>query len=77
MNKLDQLKKMTVIVSDTGEFEEIKKYHPSDATTNPSLILAATATGFALQSATAGPRRSHITRCTSRPTTPVVVAVSI
>lgn len=41
MNKLDQLKKMTVIVADTGEFEEIKKYHPTDATTNPSLILAA------------------------------------
>jgi len=41
MNKLDQLKKMTVIVSDTGEFEEIKKYQPTDATTNPSLILAA------------------------------------
>ena len=32
---------MTVIVSDTGEFEEIKNYHPTDATTNPSLILAA------------------------------------
>lgn len=43
MNKLDQLKKMTTIVSDTGEFEEIKKYHPTDATTNPSLILAASA----------------------------------
>ncbi len=41
MNKLDQLKKFTVVVSDTGEFEEIKKYHPTDATTNPSLILAA------------------------------------
>jgi transaldolase len=41
MNKLDQLKKFTVIVSDTGEFEEIKNYHPTDATTNPSLILAA------------------------------------
>ena len=41
MNKLDQLKKMTVIVADTGEFEEIKKYHPTDATTNPSLIFAA------------------------------------
>jgi transaldolase len=41
MNKLDQLKKMTIIVSDTGEFEEIKNYHPTDATTNPSLILAA------------------------------------
>jgi transaldolase len=41
MNKLEQLKKMTVVVSDTGEFEEIKKYHPTDATTNPSLIFAA------------------------------------
>ncbi len=41
MNQLEQLKKLTVIVADTGEFEEIKKYHPTDATTNPSLILAA------------------------------------
>ena len=42
MNQLDQLKKMTTIVSaDTGEIEEIKKHHPTDATTNPSLILAA------------------------------------
>src|SRR3569832_2018155 len=41
MNKLDQLKKMTVIVSDSSDFEEIKNYHPTDATTNPSLILAA------------------------------------
>jgi transaldolase len=40
-NKLEQLKELTTIVSDTGEFEEIKKYHPTDATTNPSLILAA------------------------------------
>src|ERR1700722_8584405 len=41
MSKLDQLKKMTVVVSDTGEFADIKKYHPTDATTNPSLIFAA------------------------------------
>lgn len=41
MSKLDQLKKFTTIVSDTGEFEEIKKYHPTDATTNPSLIFKA------------------------------------
>src|SRR5579863_2407282 len=41
MNKLEQLKKLTTIVSDSGEFEEIKSYHPTDATTNPSLILAA------------------------------------
>lgn len=41
MDKLTQLKKMTVVVADTGEFEAIKTYHPTDATTNPSLILAA------------------------------------
>jgi transaldolase len=41
MHKLDQLKQFTTIVADTGEFEEIKKYLPTDATTNPSLIFAA------------------------------------
>lgn len=40
-NKLDQLKQMTTIVSDTGEIHEIKQYHPTDATTNPSLIFHA------------------------------------
>lgn len=43
MNKLDQLKKHTIIVADTGEIDEIKKYKPTDATTNPSLIQAAAA----------------------------------
>lgn len=41
MNKFDQLKEHTIIVADTGEIDEIKKYHPTDATTNPSLILKA------------------------------------
>jgi transaldolase len=41
-NKLDQLKKFTTVVSDTGDINSIKKYTPTDATTNPSLILAAT-----------------------------------
>lgn len=41
MNKLNGLKKHTIIVADTGEIDEIKKYHPTDATTNPSLILKA------------------------------------
>ncbi|MBI3212125.1 MAG: transaldolase [Simkania negevensis] len=41
MNKLSQLKKLTTIVADTGEIDEIKKYKPTDATTNPSLILKA------------------------------------
>lgn len=41
-NSLEQLKATgTVIVTDTGEFEQIAKYTPQDATTNPSLILAA------------------------------------
>lgn len=40
-NKLEQLKKMTTVVADTGDFNLIKKYKPTDATTNPSLILAA------------------------------------
>ncbi len=38
---LDQLKSMTTVVADTGDFESMKAYHPQDATTNPSLILAA------------------------------------
>lgn len=42
-NSLAQLKATgTVVVTDTGEFESIAKYTPQDATTNPSLILAAT-----------------------------------
>ncbi len=41
MSKLNNLQKHSVIVADSGEIEEIKKYHPTDATTNPSLILAA------------------------------------
>lgn len=38
---LDQLKAMTTVVADTGDFEAIAEYQPQDATTNPSLILAA------------------------------------
>lgn len=41
MNQLDQLKKHTTVVADTGDFEAMKAYKPQDATTNPSLILAA------------------------------------
>lgn len=40
-NKLEQLKTMTTVVSDTGDIDAIKQYLPTDATTNPSLILAA------------------------------------
>jgi transaldolase len=41
LNKLEELKKITTIVADTGEIDEIKRYKPTDATTNPSLILQA------------------------------------
>jgi len=42
LNQLEQLKKFTIVVADTGDFESIKDYKPQDATTNPSLIYAAT-----------------------------------
>jgi transaldolase len=38
---LDQLRSMTVVVADTGDFEAIRSFTPRDATTNPSLIAAA------------------------------------
>jgi len=40
-SKLEQLKDMTTVVADTGDFEAISQYSPEDATTNPSLILKA------------------------------------
>ncbi len=40
-SQLAQLKKHTVVVADTGDFETMKAYEPRDATTNPSLILKA------------------------------------
>jgi transaldolase len=38
---LEQLKEMTVVVADTGDFESIEKFKPQDTTTNPSLLTAA------------------------------------
>ena len=40
-NLLEQLRKFTVVVADTGDMEAMEKFHPQDATTNPSLITAA------------------------------------
>src|SRR6202044_2302455 len=40
-SKLEQLRTMTTVVSDTGDMEAIRAYKPTDATTNPSLILKA------------------------------------
>jgi Transaldolase len=42
LNQLDQLKKFTKVVADTADFESIKDFKPEDATTNPSLVYAAT-----------------------------------
>jgi len=41
MSKLEQLKAVTTVVADTGDFDSIKEYRPTDATTNPSLVYAA------------------------------------
>ena len=40
-NLLEQLRKFTVVVADTGDMEAMEKFHPQDATTNPSLITTA------------------------------------
>lgn len=45
-NKREQLEKYTTIVIDTGDIDAIKKFTPTDATTNPSLILAAAQKGY-------------------------------
>jgi transaldolase len=41
MSILEKLKAATTVVADTGDFESIQAYTPTDATTNPSLIYAA------------------------------------
>jgi len=41
MNQLDALKQFTTVVADTGDFQQISRFQPQDATTNPSLILKA------------------------------------
>jgi transaldolase len=41
MNLLEQLKKVTTVVADSGDVDSIKALNPVDATTNPSLILQA------------------------------------
>ena len=42
LSQLEQLKKFTKVVADTADFESMKKFKPQDATTNPSLVYAAT-----------------------------------
>src|SRR4051812_28356427 len=40
-NLLEQLRKYTTVVADTGDFAAMEKFRPTDATTNPSLITTA------------------------------------
>jgi len=40
-NLLEQLRKYTTVVADTGDFDAMEKFRPTDATTNPSLITTA------------------------------------
>ncbi|MBV1705568.1 MAG: transaldolase, partial [Hyphomicrobiales bacterium] len=40
-SKLDQLRAMTTVVADTGDMDSIGRFKPTDATTNPTLILKA------------------------------------
>ena len=42
LNQLEQIKKITTVVADTADFESIREFKPQDATTNPSLVYAAT-----------------------------------
>jgi transaldolase len=44
-NLLEQLKSMTVVVADSGDFDAVKRFSPRDATTNPSLLLTAAKEG--------------------------------
>ncbi|CAG5077935.1 Similar to TALDO1: Transaldolase (Bos taurus) [Cotesia congregata] len=41
VSSLEQLKTFTTVVADTGDFQAMEQFKPTDATTNPSLILAA------------------------------------
>jgi transaldolase len=70
---LDQLSQMTVVVADTGDINAIRKFKPRDATTNPSLIMAAAqmkeyaqvvddALGFAKKEAGGGADKDAIVR---------------
>jgi transaldolase len=42
LNQLEQIKQFTTVVADTADFESIREFKPRDATTNPSLVYAAT-----------------------------------
>jgi transaldolase len=64
LNQLDQLKKFTKVVADTADFESMKEFRPQDATTNPSLVYAATQKpeyAHLLEEVLAGRKKSGLT----------------
>ena len=64
LSQLEQLKRLTKVVADTGDFATLKEYAPQDATTNPSLILkAAQMPGYKnlVEKAIADNRKSGVT----------------
>src|SRR4030088_1385888 len=63
LSQLEQLKKFTKVVADTGDFESIRQYKPQDSTTNPSLILVAVSKpeyAYLLDEAIAGSKKSPL-----------------
>ena len=40
--QLDALRKLSLVVADTGDIDAVARWQPQDATTNPSLVLAST-----------------------------------
>ena len=63
LSQLEQLKKFTKVVADTADFESMKEFKPQDATTNPSLVYAATqkpAYAHLLEEVLAGRKKSGL-----------------
>lgn len=66
-NALDSLRRLTVVVADTGDFQAMRQYAPQEATTNPSLILKAVGkpeyASLLDEAARCGPDESLAARC--------------
>jgi len=65
VSQLDQLKRFTKVVADTGDFAILKEYAPVDATTNPSLLLKAAQKPeyqYLIEKAVADARRANLNR---------------
>ena len=41
MSQLEELSRHSLVVADTGDIEQVARWKPQDATTNPSLLLTA------------------------------------